>query len=183
MAAMSYAEKARLSNYEITEDGKLVVYNAWMLYRNFAGDPAKNYKPSDTSRNFSLLLDEPIAKRLMELGWNVQTKDAKTEDDEPYYVTKVTINPNSKFPPKIFLFTALDGVMAKTEMEIEDYYKIDNGEIRIKSADLAVSLAKAGGRYLQELKIYERPQKSGWLRDRNYEEAMGNERPEEIPFE
>lgn len=183
MAAMSYAEKARLSNYEITEKGALVVRNAWMLYKNFAGDPAKNYKPGDHSRRFSLLLDEPVAKDLMNQGWNVKKKDARNEDEEPYYITEVTVNMECKYPPKIMLYTELNGEYNEpVEIDIADFIKIDNGEIRIKVAEVVVSLAKTGGRYLQELRIYERPQKSDWL-DGNYARHNAYRDDEEIPFE
>lgn len=187
MAAMSYAEKARLSNYEITEDSRgneiLIVRNAWMLYKNFAGDPAKNYKPGDHSRRFSLLLDEPVANDLKNLGWNVKKKDARNEDEDPYYITEVTVNLDCLYPPKFQLYTELNGQYNEPiDIDPVDFIKIDNGEIRIKAAEVVVSLAKTGGRYLQELRIYERPQRTGWL-DGDYARKNAYRDDDEMPFE
>ena len=183
MAMMSDAEKARLSNYEITEKGVLVVRNAFMKYKNLSGDPSKNYKPSDFSRRFSLLLDEPVAKDLIDMGWNVKKKDGREEGDDPYYITEVTVNLDCLYPPKLLLYTELNGQYNDpVEMTPDDLVKIDRGEIRIKSADLAVSLAKTGGRYLQELSVYERPQRTGWLEgDYARHNAYSNDE-DEMPF-
>jgi len=163
MARLSDAEKARLSFYEIIDNRHLGVKNAWMKYRNFAGNPDKNYKPSDTTRRFSLLIDEPVAQRLIELGWNVKKKDPSNEEEESYYITDVVVNMNSKWPPKITLVTEFNGETTETPIDIDDLEKIDKGEIRIKRADLVVNLASGGGRYLDGLRIYERPSTGGWL--------------------
>lgn len=154
MAAMSYAEKARLSNYEI-ENGLLVVKNAWLLWRNFAGDPNKNYG----HRGFTLLLDETIAGQLIDLEWNVKKREPKNEGDEPYYITEVSVNPDCLYPPVFILYTEFNGKKSAREMTPDEIWKIDE-KIRIQRADVVVSRARQGGRYLQELRITERSQKS-----------------------
>lgn len=190
MARLSEAERARLSNYELIEEERrnpvLVVRNAFLKYKNFAGDPEKNYNKKDPARKFCLIIDEPVAIDLISRGWNVRKRDPNNEGDEPYYLTEVTVNLDSLYPPTLQLFTELNGQYNEPiKIDPEDFIKIDRGEIRIKTVDVAISLAKGGGRYLQELSIYERPQRTGWLegdyaRHNAYQQA---DQDDEMPFD
>ena len=155
MASMSYAEKARLSNYEIDENGYLIVKNAWLLWRNFANDPNKNFG----RWGFTLLLDEDIANKLMADGWNIHVKQPRTPDEEPFYVTDVMIKTDCKWPPMFYLYTEFNGQKSYREMSYDEIGDLDE-KIRIRRADVVVNRAGKGGRYLQELRVFERPQTS-----------------------
>ena len=159
MASMSYAEKAKLSNYELMDNGTLVVRNAWLLWRNFAGDPNKNFG----HQGFTLLLDEEVAEQLIDAGWNVKKRMPQNEEDAPYYITEVSVKTDCKYPPVFILYTELNGEKGSHEMGPDEIWQLDE-KIRIKKADLVVKLASKGGRYLQELRVTERSQKS-WFGD------------------
>lgn len=182
MAYTSYAEKAKQSEFEIIENGDLVVRNAWMIYRNFAGAP-DTFHPKGGYRNFSLLIDEPTAKTLIDMGWHIKQKPGREDGDEDYYLTEVTINPDSKFPPRLTLYTEFNGKKGTRELTVDDYAAIDK-DIRIQKADLIVHLARTGGRYLQELRLVEKPQRS-YLNDDEYADYYydSDDTYEEVPFD
>lgn len=166
--AMTYAEKARLSNYGIEDDGTLVVKNAWMLWKNFAGAPDPMYHPQGGYRSFTLLLDEDTAQRLSDMGWNVKTKINKNNpEEEPFYTTDVQVNFNCQRPPVFTLYTEFNGCKSQRALDIDELGKIDDGKIRIQRVDLTVSLSRKGGRYLQEMRIIEKPQRS-YFNDSDY---------------
>ena len=166
MARIPYSEKAKTSNYEITENGALVVRNAWLPYKNFSAAPTK-VNPQGGKIGFSLLIDEPVARELISMGWNIKEKEGE-EGEDNYFITDVIVNPDSKWPPVFLLFTEFNGKKSSRTIERDEFGKIDRG-FNIKRIDLVVSLARGGGRYLQEIRITERPQRS-YFRDDEYAE-------------
>lgn len=52
--------------------------------------------------NFQIILDEDVAEKLSEIGWNVRTMAGLEEGDPPEYLLKVKISYKYE-PPKIYL--------------------------------------------------------------------------------
>jgi hypothetical protein len=52
--------------------------------------------------NFQIILDEDVAMKLRDIGWNVRTMDGYEEGDPPEHLLKVKISYRFE-PPKIYL--------------------------------------------------------------------------------
>lgn len=73
---------------------------------NFSGDPSRDKFGSDKRKVNLVIPTLEQAQELMDAGINVRTtkpRDGEEEDFVPTYFVSVTINYNSKFPPKVYL--------------------------------------------------------------------------------
>lgn len=114
-----------MSEYSIMKDGSLSVEGARILWINFAGRPT-DFNPAGGKRTFNIVLSREIADTLKADGWNVRTIQPKNEDDEPFYVTEVTVK-FGQFPPKVYL---VDGVSNRMHpLDEETIGQLDNIDI------------------------------------------------------
>ena len=109
----------------------LIMENAKIRFRNFAGRPDEYTREGD--RSFALVIeDEDLANKLREDGWNVKMRLPKEEGAEPWYYLKVKVNFDG-IPPKVVEVTSRNRVALN-----EDTVGIlDTAEL--KSVDVEVS--------------------------------------------
>lgn len=109
----------------------LIMENAKIRFRNFAGRPDEYTREGD--RSFALVIeDEDLANKLRDDGWNVKMRLPKEEGAEPWYYLKVKVNFEG-IPPKIVEVTSRNRVALN-----EDTVGIlDTAEL--KSVDVEVS--------------------------------------------
>lgn len=109
----------------------LIMENAKIRFRNFAGRPDEYTREGD--RSFALVIeDEDLANKMREDGWNVKMCLPKEEGAEPWYYLKVKVNFNG-VPPKVVEVTSRNRVALN-----EDTVGIlDTAEL--KSVDVEVS--------------------------------------------
>lgn len=81
----------------------LTIAGARMWFRNFAGKEGR-FNPAGR-RNFSILLETELAKKLEKDGWNVRWREPREEGDEPQAHISVAVNYDNR-PPKIVLVTS-----------------------------------------------------------------------------
>ena len=86
------------------DDGKYLIDNARITFRNFAGAPGQ-YNAAG-QRNFHIVLPEDVAHALMADGFNVKSRPPREEGDAPFYHLKVNVKMDSKIPPKINIVTS-----------------------------------------------------------------------------
>jgi len=98
-----------------------------IFFRNFGG-AAGNFN-SEGKRSFNLRLPRDLAVDLAADGWNI--RDLESEEYEPN--VKVNINPESKFPVKMFRISG----GRKTRIDKEDLADLDYDEIEF--ADLVIN--------------------------------------------
>ena len=105
-------------------------------WRNFSGLPGMYNVAGD--RNFSIFLDDEMAKTLSEQGWNVKYTKPKTEDIEPQPYLKVTVkytgsNGPLRNPPKVVLMTSYSKVVLDEEtIGTLDHAPIMNADIILR---------------------------------------------------
>ena len=81
-------------------NGKLILENARIIFRNFEG-VGNDYNHAG-DRNFCVIIDNPDAVNdLLADGWNIKTRPAREEGDEPLNYVKVNVSYKYK-GPKIF---------------------------------------------------------------------------------
>lgn len=83
---------------------KIIVRDARIFWQNFAG--SRQRFNDEGRRNFCIELEEGMALRLKDEGWNI--KENEYNGDISYY-TKVNVRFDSKWPPKVFLLQEPNG--------------------------------------------------------------------------
>ena len=88
-------------SYERKPD--LIIEDATLLYRNFAGEERGRNRKGD--RNFCVYIDdEELAEKLSEDKWNVKIKLSENPDEKPRYFLPVAVRYDN-YPPEINLVT------------------------------------------------------------------------------
>ena len=114
----------KTSNVSIGSDGKLMIEDARILYRNFSGTGTDYNREGD--RNFNVIIeDQETALAMQKDGWNVKFRPARDESELPIYHIKVNVNYRSARAPKIYLHAG-DSMQMLDETTVGE---LDNSEI------------------------------------------------------
>lgn len=115
----------------LSGDGSLVIEDARIIFRNFAGKEGKFNREGD--RSFCVLLDEDTASRLIADGWNVRGLRAREEGepDQPYLHVSIGFKIR---PPKMMMIGSISG--KRTELDEDTCEVLD--WVSIKTVDLSV---------------------------------------------
>ena len=138
-------------------DGQLMIENAKIVFRNFTGKEGMYNAEGD--RNFCVLLEEDMARHLIQEGWNVKTLRAREEGDEPQPYIQVSVkyrgrNGNKVRPPAIVMITSKGRTsLQEEECELLDWVDIANVDLIIRSFQWAVSGKTGIKAYLKSIYI------------------------------
>lgn len=116
------------------ERSNLVVEDAKIIYRNLAG-VEKRFNPAGV-RNFLLILDDDVAVKLIEDGWNVKYLSARedVEGDEPRPYIKVGVTFDN-FPPRVYMITSLSKrrtLLTEETIGAVDYAQIQTVDLTVR---------------------------------------------------
>ena len=132
---MSLLSRARESKFERMSNGDLSVENAVIVYQNFSGSPTK-FNPVGGKRTFGLVLDEEMAYILKSEGWNIKYREPREEGDDPLIFTEIVVNMESKYPPKVAVYSRFGNKRSVNNLDAETINQLD--EIDIESIDLII---------------------------------------------
>lgn len=140
-------------------DGQLMIENAQIIFRNFAGKEGMYNAEGD--RNFCVLLDTDLAKKLQEDGWNIKTLKARDDDPdaEPQAYIQASVkyrgrNGNTVRPPTIVMITSKGRTpLNEEECEILDWVDIANVDLILRPFQWAVSGKTGVKAYLKSIYI------------------------------
>lgn len=110
----------------MAEAGKLVIEDARVVFRNFAGKEGQYNREGD--RNFCVLLDEELAETMSADGWNVKSLKSREEGEPGQKYIQVSVAFKGK-PPKIAMISSKGRTnLGEDEIElldIVDYKMVD----------------------------------------------------------
>jgi len=103
------------------------VDDAQIIFRNFSGKEDKYNREGD--RNFSVILDEEAAQRMIADGWNVKYLAAREEGDDDTPYIQVAVGYKNR-PPRIVLISSA----GRTNLDEDNVETLD--WVSIRKADL-----------------------------------------------
>lgn len=108
----------------------IVVENARLIFKNFAGEESKFNRAGN--RNFCVILDGDSAEDLRQMGWNVKALRPREDEDEPTYYLQVTVA-FGNFPPKVIMISGkTKTVLDEESIDSLDYAEIANVDLIIR---------------------------------------------------
>lgn len=129
----------------------LTIENAKIAFRNFSGKEGK-FNPAGR-RNFCLFLDDDLALKMEQDGWNIKTLVPKNDGDEPQKYVQVTVA-FGKIPPKIVLITHSGKTMLDQDtVNILDWAEIENVDLIINPSEWNVNGKTGIKAYLKSMYI------------------------------
>lgn len=113
-----------MSKVSIDSNGKLLIEDGRILYRNFAGRETDYNRNGD--RNFNVIIDDPVtAQQMQDDGWNVKFRAPRDPQDPGTHHIKVNVNYRSARGPRIYVHTGRNVV----ELTAETVGQLDQADI------------------------------------------------------
>lgn len=130
-------------------DGSILIEDARIIFRNFAGREGKYNREGD--RNFAVLLDEDVAEKLSKDGWNVKWLAAREEGDEDQAYMSVSVGFKGR-PPKLCMITSKGRTfLGEEECEVFDWVDIKTVDLLVRPYEWSVSGKSGIKAYLRSM--------------------------------
>ena len=134
-----------------SNNGKLTMENATIIFRNFAGKEGKYNREGD--RNFCVLLDEETASQMERDGWNIKYLRAREEGDVPQAYLKVSVSYKMR-PPRLVVITSKGrNTLTEDMIEVIDWLDINFVDLTINAYNWEVSGKTGVKAYLSTLYV------------------------------
>lgn len=101
-----------------------MVEDARLVFRNFSGKEGQYNREGD--RNFSVILNDEVAKLMLKDGWNVKYLASRDEGDEDTPYIQVAVSYKNR-PPHIVMITST----ARTNLTEESVEVLDYADIAL----------------------------------------------------
>ena len=128
------------------------VENARIIFRNFAGKATK-YNP-EGKRNFCLVVDNDLADKLKDIGWNIKYLNPRDPDEMPQAYLQVSVA-FENFPPNVFMIAGGKKTKLNEEtINVLDYAEIENIDLIIRPYQWELPSGKSGVKaYLKNMYV------------------------------
>lgn len=134
--------------------GILMIDNAKIIFRNFAGAGTKFNREGD--RNFAVIIDNiEAANRLQADGWNVKIKPPREEGDAPFMYLPVKIKFNERGPHVHVETAGTISDLTEGEMACLDQLDIGSADMDLRPYDWEVQGKIGRTAYLQSIMIHQ----------------------------
>lgn len=130
-------------------DGTVVIENAKLIFRNFAGKEGRFNREGD--RNFSVLIDDRTANALAADGWNVKWLKAREEGEKDQASLPVTVNFRGR-PPRVVMITSRGRTpLREDDVELLDWADIQTADLIVRPYEWEIGEKSGIKAYLQSL--------------------------------
>lgn len=135
-----------------TNTGKLVIPDAKIFFRNFAGKESKYNR--DGNRNFCVNIEDSVlASKLIDDGWNVKISKPRDEDEEPRYYIQVSVSYKFR-PPTIVTHTGrVTNELDEETVEMLDYADIVGVDMVVNPSHWEVNGKEGVKAYLDNMHV------------------------------
>jgi hypothetical protein len=131
------------------QENTLVIEDARMVFRNFAGKEGKYNKEGD--RNFCVLLDPQVAEDMANDGWNVKTLKSREEGEPGTPYIQVSVGYKGR-PPHIVMITSRGRTdIGEDAVELLDWAEIRTVDIIIRPYNWDVNGEQGVKAYLKSM--------------------------------
>lgn len=137
-------------------NNNITIENARIGFRNFSGKEGR-FNP-EGRRNFCVFLDDDIALRLEEDGWNIKRLKPRDEDENPQAYLQVTVrfndDPNRRDSMQIVLISHGHKTRLTQEtVSILDWAEIESVDMIIRSHNWEVNGRTGRKAYLKSIYV------------------------------
>ena len=130
-------------------ENTVVIENAQIRFRNFAGKEGKYNKEGD--RNFAVLLDPDTAEAMAQDGWNVKTLKSREEGEPGTPYINVAVSFKGR-PPHVVMITSRGRTdIHEDAIELLDWAEIRNADLIIRPYNWEVNGESGVKAYLKSL--------------------------------
>lgn len=131
--------------------GQLVIEDAKIVFRNFAGKEGQYNREGD--RNFCVILPPDIAEQMVEDAWNVKQLKPRQDGEPGDFYIQVSLGFKNR-PPNLWLVSSRGRVrIGQHECEILDWVEIAKADIIVNPYRWAVSGKTGVKAYVKSLVI------------------------------
>jgi hypothetical protein len=135
----------------ISKDGTVVIENARLIFRNFAGKEGQYNREGD--RNFAVLLDDSVAEPMAQDGWNIKWLKAREEGEDEQAYLSVAVNFKGR-PPKIVMISSRGRTsLNEDEVAVLDWVDIRSADLIIRPYEWVVNGKTGVKAYLQSIYV------------------------------
>jgi len=129
------------------DDRNVTLEGVTLIYRNFKGRPGQFNAEGD--RNFGVILDEKLARMMMQDGWTIRELAPLEEGDSPKYMLKVKLKYRNREgkevnrPPRVVLITSRGRTnLTESEVETLDIANIENADLIVRPFEWTMGKGK-----------------------------------------
>ena len=132
-------------------DNNVMMEGVRIVFRNFAGKEGQYNREGD--RNFAVLLEDDIAQKMAEDGWNVKWLKPREEGDKEQAYLTVSVNFKGR-PPRVVMITSRGRTnLGEDEVSLLDWADISNVDLIVRPYEWVVNGKGGIKAYLQSIYV------------------------------
>lgn len=130
-------------------DNNLMIENARIVFRNFAGKEGMYNREGD--RNFCVILEPEVAAQLADDGWNVKTLKSREDGEEPTPYIQVSVGFKVRPPLVVMISSQGRNTLSEDNLEVLDWVDVANVDLIITPYEWLVNGKSGVKAYLKSM--------------------------------
>lgn len=140
-------------DFEMNNENIVIIKNARLLFRNFAGLPTR-YCKEGGKRTFNVVLQPELAAEMEADGWKIRYLDPRDPDENPTPILEVAVNFGGFKPPRVVkICGGRKEILDETSVRELDYAEIERADVSIRPYNWNVNGTTGIKAYLKSLYV------------------------------